>query len=453
MSNNLQEIYNKINIKDLFPDAVKRGRAWVMLCPFHQENKPSFTIYPNEGRFYCFGCQEKGNYIDYLIKTNQVKDFKEAITYLSTLAGIEIKFNGNGKNKEIYETNHKIALYFNKKFRDEYLSTIGFSDTAIINEFLLGYAQKGYTYEILKSGIANKEHLTEIGLINEEGKETFCDRIIFPILEYGLVKGFSGRALKNNQEPKYLNTKCERSKILYNLNPEVIKQKGYVILVEGYKDCISLHANGYQNTVALGTCSISEYQIYKLKKITNKVLLMLDGDDAGQKGTIKSARELIANGFTVKIATLPAGIDPHSFIENGGNLKALFKSVQLAEEYLLSKVDSWEDKFLLLNSISSKYKVPDLINFVSTQNLSEAEKTLFEEIQARKVLNKFLKETGKVLYKSNGTEIYKWFNYLVVYEDNEFQFLIESTDIVRDKQKIIKLLGDKGENNDNTNII
>jgi len=447
---NSKEILNKVNVTDIFPDAKKSGRTWKMSCPFHAETEPSFTIYPEEGKYYCFGCGEHGNYIDYLIKTGQAKDFKEAITYLGILAGIEVKFNGTGKYKEFYELNLKIAQYFQNKLNNQDIFNLNLNKETVKN-FLLGYAPKGYSRDLINLGIS-KEYLTELGLLNEEGKETFAERVIIPVIEYGLVKGFAGRTLQE-QEPKYLNTRTtaiyEKAKTLYGLNPEEIQKKKYAIIVEGYKDCLILHDKGFKNTVATCMCHITEHQIQKLKKITNKVLILFDGDEAGQNGTVKSAKQLIANGFTVKVGILPEGIDPYDYIDSGGDIRDIFKGAEIGEKYLLKRVTTWEDKFLLLNSISSKFSIPDLVEF--TNSIQDAElRDLFEEVQARKIFEKFLKETGKLIYKKDNVEILRWFNYLIVYKNKKFQFLVESSDIVEDKKKIAHLMEAL---NDNTNIL
>ena len=436
----IKEIIKKVNPQEVFPNARKSGKAWVMLCPFHNENKPSFYVY-QDGAYHCFGCGKHGTWVQYLVQTGQVQNNKEAIQYLANLAGVEINLNGvKGKYKELYDFNDKVCQFFQEKLKKEHLKILGISSEEVAKVFRIGFAPPGYS----NSKLFPQEFLKKVGLINENGREILAGRIIIPITEYSLIKGFVGKKINDNDDsPKYINTHnseiFEKRKILYNLNPEEIKKKDYVIIVEGYTDIFALYQAGYKSTVALMGCNIDDVQIRKIQKLTKKVLLIMDGDEAGRKATIEIARKLIENDFTVKIALLPNGMDPKDYVENGGKFSELFREKVDAEDYLLEKTTSWEDKFFLLKSIASKYKrSPEkLIEF--TKKFDNDTHRLFQEIQAAFVLEEFVKSTGKIVYKQKDIEIIRWFGNFIVYKNQKFWFTIKISDPVEDKKKLAEI--------------
>jgi len=188
----IKEIIKKVNLLEVFPNARKSGKAWVMLCPFHNENKPSFYIY-KDGAYHCFGCGKHGTWVQYLVQTGQAQDNKEAIQYLANLAGVEINLNGvKGKYKELYDFNDKVCQFFQEKLKKEHLKILGISSEEAAKVFRIGFAPPGYS----NSKLFPQEFLKKVGLINENGREILAGRIIIPITEYSLIKGFVGKKNK-----------------------------------------------------------------------------------------------------------------------------------------------------------------------------------------------------------------------------------------------------------------
>ncbi|GER94768.1 hypothetical protein A45J_2532 [hot springs metagenome] len=271
-------------------------------------------IYPDEGKFHCFGCGSYGNYADFLIKTGVAADFKEAIKELHNIAGVP--YNGNNGSKN---NNNKIALLFKDALKKnksaiEYIKKRGISESSI-EKFMLGY---GVPTRELREGVP---------------ENLFSNRIIFPIIMGKEIYGCTGRSIDGTL-PKYKNSPgLSKSKLLYGLFPQSVKSWGFIILVEGYIDAIMMHQYGFDNTAAIMGSSLSNEQIELIKKY--KVVLALDGDKAGQEAAKKAAKDLLKMGVHAKIAELPDKKDPADIIAEGDDMASIIDNAIPAVEFLL----------------------------------------------------------------------------------------------------------------------
>lgn len=336
----IQEIEARINIVDVVGETIKltrKGNRYWGLCPFHQEKTPSFTVNPDKNMFYCFGCHSGGNIFSYVMKKEGL-DFKEALEKLAALAGVELPSRRTGpdqkRRQDLIQINKEAGLFFQQTLYSpegrmalEYLLNRGLTVEAC-QTFQLGFAKDGW--QTLLEAMTRKgysaEVLKELGLIKRsEDKNRYFDlfrkRVIFPIKAVnGDILGFGGRILDEGQ-PKYLNT--QETKIyskrnqLYGLyqSRESIRKSNQVYLVEGYLDCIKMYQAGITNVAAsLGT-AFTPGQAELLHRYAEEAVIVYDGDEAGQRETLKAIEVLLTEGMKVSVITLPDGMDPDNFVD------------------------------------------------------------------------------------------------------------------------------------------
>lgn len=321
-------------IKEYVPSVKRSGRTYKACCPFHKEKTPSFSISPDKGLFYCFGCQAGGDIFEFLMRIENLS-FNEAARKLAQRAGIEWK-----PQQELTEEEKKRALYykimsFAKDFYyEQLLSPQGNAARNYLEQrnltkettekFNLGLSLFNGLGAKAKLQGYSEQDLKTLGLINYTGNDYFKNRLMFPIFNHrGEVVAFGGRVLGEGQ-PKYLNSPetplFSKSRILYGLNwagPN-IRKEDFVILLEGYMDVIGAHQAGVENAVApLGT-SFTTYHANILKRYTNQAVVIFDPDEAGIKASLRAALILVEQGLYVRVATLPAGLDPDEFITEYG---------------------------------------------------------------------------------------------------------------------------------------
>ncbi|MFH1759762.1 MAG: DNA primase [bacterium] len=311
------------------------------LCPFHKEKTPSFVVSPPKEIFHCFGCGKGGNVFSFLQEIENIS-FIEAVRQLAAKTNTSLSEYENKEsdpqqrkiNDFIFEINSHALDYFIKMLN----SSIGYSaqtylskrnlSLQTIRKYQLGFAPSTKTglLQYLAAKKYTNNFLKTSGLFgisdNSSMFDKFRNRIIFPIHNLsGLITGFGGRALDEHQQPKYLNSPdtpvYKKSEVLYGLNfskSEIRKQKNCV-LVEGYMDYLSLVDNGFQNVVAACGTSLTESQSYLIKRFSNRVTMLYDGDNAGQKAAWRSLPILLSKGLEVKITCLPKDDDPDTFLK------------------------------------------------------------------------------------------------------------------------------------------
>lgn len=320
----------------------KKGKEFQGLCPFHNEKTPSFTVNDQKGFYHCFGCQAHGDIITFVMN-NEGLEFKDAVVNLANDFGIQIpwvKENDDYKidhSLEQFEILEKICMYFEKNLYENFASNARKYlqkrqlNSQIAKKFRLGYAVD--SYEALSKYLLEQNYtenqILKTGIIAKNDRSKLYDkmrnRIIFPITnKKNQVIAFGGRTIGDDL-PKYLNSAetdiFKKNQTLYNLANarKSIFDNGYVIIVEGYMDVISLVANGIENVVAgLGTAIGSDH-LKQLFLMTDKIVFCLDGDNAGVKASRRLADialPLITSKKNIGLAILPDNLDPDDFIKN-----------------------------------------------------------------------------------------------------------------------------------------
>lgn len=321
-------------VKEYVPNVKRAGRTFKACCPFHREKTPSFSISPDKGLFYCFGCQAGGDIFDFVMRIENLS-FNEAARKLAQRAGLEWKPLAEMTEEEKKRVQYYKIMQFAKDFyHQQLLSEQGTSARNYIKErnltkettikFALGLSFFNGLVAKAKAQGFSEQDLKTLGLSNYAGSDLFKNRLMFPIFNHrGEVVAFGGRVLGEGQ-PKYLNSPetplFSKSRILYGLNfaGPSIRKEDFVILLEGYMDVIGAHQAGVENCVApLGT-SFTPYHATILKRYTNQAVVIFDPDDAGINAALRAALILVEQGLYVRVATLPAGLDPDEFITEYG---------------------------------------------------------------------------------------------------------------------------------------
>jgi DNA primase len=347
--NTIQQILGRIDIIDViggFVKLKKRGTNYLGLCPFHNERTPSFTVSPSKEIYKCFGCGKSGNTISFLME-HEKYSYVDSLRWLANRYGIEIEetFASDEQRQQmqvadsLYIINNFAQQFFSKilfeteEGRDiglSYLKERGFRED-IIKKFQLGYnpeARDSFT----KAAVAaqyNTELLLKTGLVanrNDQLMDNYRGRIIFPVHNHsGKVLGFGARILKTNDKaPKYINTPENgiyvKSKILYGsyFARMAIDKADECLLVEGYTDVISLHQSGIENVVASGGTSLTQDQLRLIRKYTNNLTIIYDGDAAGIKAALRGLNLALEEGLNVKLVLIPDKEDPDSYVNKVG---------------------------------------------------------------------------------------------------------------------------------------
>ncbi|GIX41064.1 MAG: DNA primase [Leptospiraceae bacterium] len=371
-----------------FVSLKKQGRYLVGLCPFHKEKTPSFTVTPDKGIFYCFGCGKGGNLITFVIEKEQVS-FKEALEILANYAGFKISpANIQTENKyikvleQVHQEFQKYLLSSEgKKFYD-YLLSRGL-EPAIINKFQLGASSEEYEW-IVKKFPQNLEELYTLGIVKKNTSNQFYDffrnRIIFPIFNTSNhVIGFGGRVI-DDSKPKYLNSPessiFHKGSILYGLNFAIpsIRKYNEIFITEGYLDVIGLHQIDVENVVApLGTAFTEEHK-KNILRYTKNIIFMMDGDIAGRNSVQKMLLLFQEELENINVLLLPEGWDPFDLSKKIRKEEVAFSFNQLKENSISGL------NFLLMNviyleeDIIEKFLSNDLLNFyLSIKQLIEKE--------------------------------------------------------------------------------
>lgn len=345
----IQEILSRIDIIDVVGEFVKlkkRGANYLGNCPFHNEKTPSFTVSPSKEIYKCFGCGKSGNTISFVME-HEKYSYVEALKWLANKYGVEVEETFvSQEQKEQFQTADSLFIinsfaekfFIDQLFKTEegrdiglsYFKERGFRE-GIIEKFKLGYSPESrtaFTDEAL-SHQYNRELLLKTGLIAERNgnlQDNYRGRVIFPIHNNsGKVIGFGARILKTNEKaPKYINTPENeiyvKSKILYGsyFARAAIDKTDECLLVEGYTDVVSLHQAGIENVVASGGTSLTIDQLRLVKKYTNNLTIIYDGDSAGVKAALRGLDLALEEGLNVKLVLIPDGEDPDSYVNKVG---------------------------------------------------------------------------------------------------------------------------------------
>jgi len=362
----IDEIKSRIDIVDLVSESVqlrRTGKNFIGFCPFHPNTRtPSFVVFPATGTWRCFGqCNEGGDIFSFTMK-KQSWDFQETLKYLADKAGVQLKpptpeeLVAEEEHAQIRSLLEEAAVYYHHQLLNTpegqkaltYLKGRGLSNE-IIETFGIGYAPNAHDAIIrtLKSKGRSEVNIKEAGLVSEREDGSIYDkfrhRIIFPIRDArGRMAGFGGRVINPDDIPKFLNSPqtavFDKSALLYGLEHArtPIRALDQAVIVEGYLDVIALHQAGFTNTVSPMGTALTEHQLRLLKRLTQRLILALDPDAAGDKATLRGlqiarqtmdresepvfdARGLLAYESRlqadIRVTTLPPGMDPDDVVK------------------------------------------------------------------------------------------------------------------------------------------
>ena len=383
----IQRIMDAARIEEVIGDFVslkKRGANHIGCCPFHNEKTPSFYVSPSKGIFKCFGCGEAGDVVKFLMK-HEHYTYPEALRWLADKYHIEIKEEEQTEEEKQRQT-ERDGLFHVSEFAQKYFADLLYNDEMgravglsyfhgrglsdeVIKRFGLGYCLdewSNFTDHALKNGyslqVLEKTGLTIVKEDTGKQYDRFRGRVMFPIYSIsGRVLGFSGRVLTSEkQAAKYVNSPdsdiYNKSRILYGLYQarSAIAKADKCYLVEGNVDVISMHQSGVENTVASCGTSLTVEQIRLIKRYTQNVTVLYDGDKAGVKAALRAIDLLFAEGMHVRLVLFPDDEDPDSYAQKYG-------STQL-QEFLASH----EDNFIM-------YKTRVLLDGVKDDPIRKAE--------------------------------------------------------------------------------
>lgn len=357
----LDEIKSHVDIVDFISDYVslkKSGQNYRGLCPFHTEKTPSFMVSRVKQIFHCFGCGAGGDVVTFLMRHENLP-FTEAMRSLAKKVGIAYAVGAHAKiasekRHNILHANEEAMKYYAKILHDspaalDYLRRRGLSTDSLL-AFGIGYAkdQQNALFTHLKRMGIPESTMVNAGLVARHGKEYrdwFRGRIMFPIVTIrNDVIAFGGRVMSSAQ-PKYINTSetelFKKSDTLFGINhaKREIHEKKYALIVEGYLDTIMCHQHGFRNAIAALGTSLTARHVQRLKSLTDKIVLVFDGDDAGTSAARRSLAICCEQDMRAEVIILPRGEDPDSLLRKGGGdalAKILLSSRSLIEFLMLT---------------------------------------------------------------------------------------------------------------------
>ncbi|MFH1846165.1 MAG: DNA primase [Candidatus Omnitrophota bacterium] len=343
----IDRVLDRVDIVDIISEYIqlkKAGRSFKANCPFHDEKTPSFVVSPDKQIFHCFGCGAGGNAIGFVMKYENMV-FPEAVRIIADKVGIELpRYEEENKKKgassivpKLYEINRIAAEFFHNQLKSEkgkkaleYLRKRDI-DTSTMVKFSIGYAPD--EWEALISYCTAKKIprvlLKQAGLIIESEKgrgeyDRFRNRIMFPVFnERGKILAFGGRVMDDSL-PKYINSPetiiYSKSNVLYGLNfaRQGIREQGYAVIVEGYLDVVIPFKYGLTNMAAASGTAVTQAQAKMLRRYSDSVVIVFDSDKAGESASLRGLDIFLENGMKVKLAALPQGEDPDSFVRKNG---------------------------------------------------------------------------------------------------------------------------------------
>ena len=395
----------------------RSGSNMFGLCPFHGEKTASFSVAPEKGIYYCFGCHKGGGSINFIMEVEGLS-YPDAVRHLAKRVNMEVpeddKYQSRYRIQErLWALMKEAARFYNEQLYMPqgaeclaYVQKRGMSKS-IVTKFGIGYAPDSWNALVdamRKKGYTDKE-MIDANLVGEKNGrvyDRFRNRLMFPIIDVrGNVIGFGGRVLDNSL-PKYINTTetiiFNKGKHLFGLNLSKKTQKDYMILVEGNVDVVTMHQYGFDNAVASMGTSLTEEQANLLKRYTEQVVLLYDGDAPGQKATRRAIPILEKVGIHVKVLQIPNDMDPDDYLREYG-----------AEKFKMLIDGSSNRVEYQINAILKKYNIAEdeqRIKFV--QEAAELISTLGSAVQ-REVYGHRVAEAGKISFDSMKMEVNKAF--------------------------------------------
>ncbi len=421
--NILEDILSRVDIVEVISGYIplkRAGRNFKANCPFHHEKTPSFMVSPDRQIYHCFGCGESGNAFKFLMRHERL-EFPESVELLARKTGVilpEVHDSSNtgvSISSQLYKINELAALFYENNLYTPAASAA--------RKYLIGRGIKEETAKLFRLGLSLDKWdglinylraknsalslMEKAGLVlAKEGGgyyDRFRNRIIFPIFDIkAKVAGFGARVLDNSL-PKYVNSPetpvYTKGKCLFGLNfaKDAIRQEDFAVVVEGYLDFISPYQEGLCNIVASSGTALTEEQIRLLKRYTHNIVMVYDGDSAGQMATLRALDMLIEEGFSVRVAPLPEGFDPDSFVRKHGIVvfKDKVKNAENLFDYKLKVLKSqYNAKEIEGKAKISSEMLPTISKFSHAVLKSEYLKKLADELSINE--DALLQEIGKL---------------------------------------------------------
>jgi DNA primase len=400
---------NIVEVVSAHTDLRRSGARYTGLCPFHEERTPSFSVDPSANLYYCFGCQAGGDVFGFL-QEKEGLDFRQAVEQLAERYGVELSYEGVDPKEDerrrarerMIEVLAKAATFYSRYLWDSseaakarrYLEERGLQ-REVLTEFGVGYAPSAWDRVLtsaLQSGFREDE-LASAGLVQRGRRGGFYDRfrerIIFPLRDArGRVRGFGARAMRDNQQPKYVNSPegpvYHKGNSLFGLDlarPHATKA-GEVIVVEGYTDVLALHQAGIRNSVASMGTALTDEQVAELARLAGTVVLAFDADASGQDAMLRVQRAAGKRRLVLKVVRLPDDKDPCDLVHEGGP-NAFVERLEGATSFLEFQVHTVIDRADLSSSAGKDRALAEL-----TPIFSAAEPSAERDEQLRLVADR-----------------------------------------------------------------
>ncbi|MEM6731304.1 MAG: DNA primase, partial [Myxococcota bacterium] len=357
----IKEVRERANIVDVIGRRVQlqqRGKRFLGLCPFHNENTPSFSVSPEKGLYYCFGCHASGDVFTFIKETEGV-DFPEAVRMVAREVGIELEPESpeeaakRKRAQAVARANEYAHAYFQEQLWNEtgrearaYLEERGIPEHQAKKRHLGFGGPEGGLLKYLEAKKVPNELAAKAGLVAESGRALFDERLVFPIADtQGRLAGFGGRRLGEGFGPKYINTRegplFSKRTLLYGwgVARDAMRRTKRAVVVEGYTDVLALQRADIEEAVAsLGT-AFTEEHAQLLARFADEVVVVLDGDSAGEAASREATEKLLHAKLKVTVVPLPAGVDPDTFVRAHSidEVRRAFESRRSAVEVFIER--------------------------------------------------------------------------------------------------------------------
>jgi DNA primase len=335
--NAVRDAADMVEVVGQYTDLKRAGGQMMGLCPFHEERSPSFSVDPTDKLYHCFGCGEAGDIFGFVME-KQGMDFADAVESLADRYGVELQREQEDPRAEarraqrqrLQQLLQRAAAYYSSYLWEskeagkarEYLARRGLSEQ-VLKDFGVGFAPSAWDKILVagqRAGFTVPE-MHQVGLVQRSQKggeyDRFRARIMFPIRDArGRTLGFGGRATREDQKPKYVNTAetdfFHKSEILYGLDrARAAMAKGNrAVVVEGYTDVLALHQAGMEGTVGVMGTAITPDQVATLSGVVDEVVLALDADEAGENAMLRAQQVAAGRRMRLRVASMPGGVDP-----------------------------------------------------------------------------------------------------------------------------------------------
>jgi DNA primase len=341
----VREVVDIVEVISAHTDLKRQGSQMMGLCPFHEERSPSFSVDPQDKLYHCFGCGVAGDVFNFVMEKDGL-GFVEAVEMLADRYGVELEREREdpraearrARQRRLEQLLERAAAYYANYLWDSkegakargYLAERGLAE-ATLKDFGVGFAPSAWDKILLAGQRAGfkVEELRTVGLVQQNQRggqyDRFRARIMFPIRDRrGRVLGFGGRATREDQRPKYVNTAetdfFHKSQLLYGVDraKAAIAKASRAVVVEGYTDVLALHQAGIEEAVGVMGTAITEEQVAALSGMVDEVVLALDADSAGQEAMLRAQLVAGKRRMRLRVAAMPAGEDPAEMVAEGG---------------------------------------------------------------------------------------------------------------------------------------